>query len=147
MALNVKLLRKVKRHILAMPSRFAMNYFVARGKPGVLMTRKYPDGSVNQVFLDGKKRKAPPCGTVGCIAGWAALLTAKDPKRVADNTAETRGRRALGLTRDQASVLFYTYSWPWEMQERYLNAKHPQIRANIAARRIDQFIKEHKRPS
>lgn len=138
--LNVRLLRKIKKHILAVPERFAMNWFIVRGTPGQII--EHLDWR-QPMSLDGEFRKAPACGTVGCIAGWAAFFTAKNPQRLTNDSAERRGKKALGLSKDQAKTLFFTEEWP-DGGEAYDAAKTPRRKAELAAERIEEFIQENK---
>jgi hypothetical protein len=57
--MNVKLLRKIQKHILEEPRRLDMD---------VVLVKDIDPASW---------RDAPPCGTVGCIAGWACALSGK----------------------------------------------------------------------
>lgn len=63
--LNVKLLRKIRDHILEEPKRVDMSFWL----------KKYTK----------KQREAsdiiPACGTIGCIAGWAKVLTGSRSRR------------------------------------------------------------------
>jgi hypothetical protein len=137
--MNVKLLRKVKAYILAEPRRLDMD--------------------VVGVIAQGGD--APPCGTVGCIAGWAGLLALtvvpKNPEARVDRMSWIRGQDALHLTDAQANRLFrepskagdevynmgvaYSASWPARFARRYVRASRPATRAKITAERIDHFIK------
>ena len=147
---TVKLLRKIKAHILAEPKRLNMSEFA-----------QHREGS-----------KAPACKTTGCIAGWACLVTV-DPEKLANLTpqhsevwgpiypteligklAGVRGgnfaaaaKRRLGITQKQASALFFFedmmhegYYWPIEYSYRYQNANNDKERAKVTAERIEHFI-------
>lgn len=46
----------------------------------------------------------PRCGTIGCVAGWVTMLTAKDPSRVEDVVGFAQ--RTLGLDGEQEYALF-----------------------------------------
>jgi hypothetical protein len=83
--LNVRLLRRIKKHILEEPRRFWMGWWVVPNVPG-----QHP----------------APCGTTACIAGWAAILG----KRREPNYHN--GRRALRLNERQANSLFFSHNWP-----------------------------------
>lgn len=111
MAINKSLLRKVRNHILEDERRFDMMRFVERRR-----------GS-----------EAPPCGTVGCIAGWAVMLADGIPKRITVTYYEGVGKRAaelLGLSEDESSSLFYDPCWPEPFHARYLKEKS---KARVAA--------------
>lgn len=143
--LNVELLRKIKKHILAVPRRFAMNHFIIRGEPGRLLQNPH-QGSGGETYpasLDGAFRKAPACGTVGCIAGWAAFFTAKNPARINNDNAQKRAAKALGISAEQGKTLFFTENWP-DGGEGYHFVKTAREKAKLAAERIEEFIQENK---
>lgn len=84
--LNVRLLRKIKRHILAKPSRFFMSWFVSRGKPGSRTSwndQGYPKTAANLLGL--------PDG--GC---WSLFEAVSWPSQFKDDyyAATTPARRA-----------------------------------------------------
>jgi hypothetical protein len=121
--MNVKLLRKVKRLILAEPKRFDMDTFGRRRDP------KANDN-------------APRCGTVGCIAGWAVILTKRiprNPKAEMPTIDHNDGMEALNISDGEAKLLFYAVEWP-EKFSAYV-ADGSEKSAKIAAQRIEHFIK------
>jgi hypothetical protein len=87
---NGKLLQRIKKHILEDPKRLDMGMFLARKEqhPGAY--------------------KYPACGTVGCIAGWACVLSKENLTR--SDEIEQRAAELLGLTPIQAARLFYSGS-------------------------------------
>jgi hypothetical protein len=127
--MNVKLLRKVKKHILEEPKRFIMGDWVVRKEaPG------------HQVCDDdGNYRPFAKCGTAACIAGWTMLLSKVDPSTVDSYSAAAS--ELLGIGNTFHNPLFYTDDWPLEYEAAYKNAKTPAGRARVAARRIEHFIK------
>lgn len=134
MSLNVKLLRKVKKHILAEPKRFHMG-----------------DWATFWAKSERKPKYVPPCRTVACIAGWTVLL-AKPllwKRFMADNVKdicqtsinpETEAATLLGMSRHEASSMFYTSNWPDQFADQYDMANREE-KAVIAANRIEHFIK------
>jgi len=94
--LNVKLLNRIKKHIIAEPKRYNQNIW---GR---------------QVIGED----APACGTQGCIAGWAVFLSFPKSRwhefihKFAPSRAREvyeisrRARILLGLTRKEADSLF-----------------------------------------
>jgi hypothetical protein len=62
MAVNVKLLRKVRKLIAEEPARLGMEYWGIKVKDMIV-----------------KPKDPPPCGTVACLAGWTVL--AARPKK------------------------------------------------------------------
>jgi hypothetical protein len=133
MPLNVKLLRKVKEHILAEPNRLQMGEWIERSEPGGF------------VYDYDAEVTVPACGTTACIAGWTCLLgkgmefDARGPFRIS-----AEANKLLGVTEEDTSDLFYVDQWPREIGERFEESRDVHERASLAARRIDQFIAEHK---
>lgn len=128
--LNVRLLRRIKKHILANPSRFFMGWYVARGVP---RSRHFDlPNSLRFSVLD-LPSTVPECGTAACIAGWANLFTGHKP------TAHRSAAKALGLPNDNG--LFSIYEWPCKYRDKYRSAKTSRARARIAANRIEHLIK------
>jgi hypothetical protein len=119
--MNVRLLRRVAKHILEEPKRLDME----------------------KIAENVEGRDSPPCGTVGCIAGWACMLTGSSVKRADWG----KGRRLIGLDGDQAYRLFdyplglVTDGWPEKFSKPYVAAKTARQRARIAVARIEHFIK------
>lgn len=125
--MNIKLLRRVQKFLLAEPRRFDMCNWVQAAEYSVLLEK-------------------PPCGTACCIAGAAVILDRKiDPGKAlaALNGVNipNAARTALGLTFGQEDQLFYTGGWPQKFQDAYYQAKTPLQRAKIGVARIDRFIK------
>lgn len=112
--MNVRLLRKVKKHILEEPRRFQM--------------------SEGLRFADE--------GTVGCIAGWTCVLGDRKvdwSERTDWTDVRDRARALIGI--ENHTVLFRVSCWPEPFSTRYVNAKTTRTRAKIAAERIEHFIK------
>lgn len=126
--MNVKLLRKVKRHILAEPRRLEMNSWC-------------------------ELSETAPCGTSACLAGWSGILSGLVRKNEGGyfdcENWSAIGAKALGLTRDEANRLFRfreqvsakVKHWPIELSDEYNEAYTPRMRAEITAKRIDLFIR------
>ena len=119
--LNVRLLRKVKRHILAFPKSFNMSEWGSKTR----------------------KSKSIPCGTVACIAGWTCLLDKKRAVRMGfaeyerSNNAVDIAPKLLGITDDR---LFYVIDWPKKFYERYATTKTHREEAQVAAEVIEYYI-------
>lgn len=130
--MNVKLLRKIQKHILAEPKRYDQDRW--------LLTGKDIDDYV-------PARQIPACRTVGCIAGWACVLSNKPLARKFE--AGDIAKTLLGLDDSQAKKLFSPVynlfgdpsQWPAKFVDAYQNAKTATGRARVASRRIDHFIK------
>lgn len=127
--MNVRLLRRIQKHILAEPLRYNQNITIEKGKPG----QSYREDT------NFKQGTLPKCGTTACIGGWALSLSFG--ARVFNFT---RARRVLGISTEEAEKLFsYTWdnSWPTKFKVAYNKAKTPRQRARIAFNRIEHFIK------
>jgi hypothetical protein len=133
--LNVRLLRRVQKHIKAEPRRMKMKQWVDRN------------------LRERAESAKPPCGTTACIAGWALTLNGK---RLRDgvNYME-QGRKLLGLTWDEARNLFMVDDWPTKFQNKYdeeseqawkdnVPLKLVRKNARVAVARIEHFIKHRK---
>lgn len=123
--LNVKLLRKVKRHILRKPTRLRMSLLQEKGTPGTsirgLMSR----------WGEPEFMKIPTCGTVGCIAGWTCMLSGNG--RVDLQPA----MELLGL---RECSLCFVHQWPSDLREMYYTAKSQTRRAALVGLAIDRVI-------
>jgi hypothetical protein len=157
----IALLRKVQKTITEEPNRLLMGSWtrqVTEGKGEIFVTDYDPSEEIS--------RPVPPCGTVGCIAGWTAINGMKNSdlpivtingKQMVDVTSiddvEVEARELLGLTKDQAQSLFYLpnwsvvknggyKAWPKRFATAYGKAKTAKQRAKVTCDRIDYFI-EH----
>jgi hypothetical protein len=124
--LNVRLLRKVQRHILEEPRRFIMRALSVKGKPGETILGDF-----------GNAQTLPWCGTAACIAGWINILSNIDGDACS-------AEKLLGLDFYGGAPLFYERQWPSRFRQDFAKARTPTARANIAVRRISYFIKEGK---
>lgn len=121
--MNVELLREVQKVILEEPKRFDMRTFAYR--------------------MDPKEERSPQCGTIGCIAGWAVILTHKIPRKPnaqMPNIGRPHGAEALDLTDVEALRLFYVEEWPDKFSVAY-KADGSKKSAKVAVARINHFIK------
>lgn len=127
----ISLLRKVAEHILEEPRRLNMNYW--RRPLGS------SEGKIYQARMENgewRELPSPPCGTIGCIKGWADEL---------DPHVSLRA-----LLPDGGLRLFYVSSitidgdplcWPTRFRNKYLAAKTPRGRAAATVARIEHYIK------
>jgi hypothetical protein len=123
--INVELLEQVKQHILMEPRRLDMGLWSHNCDPD------NPDNS--------------PCGTTACIGGWAIILAGEKEGGWPGGQAA----RLLGLSKEQASLLFHVSYWPDEYRLRYRDIQESEVpipnsralKAQIVAERIDFFIK------
>lgn len=135
MMINKRLFTRIKKTILHKPASFDMDKWGGE-----------------------REGKWGPCNTTFCIAGHAAVATGCTIKNTAGLwhgevdfykagrkvDAETRGRKALGLTKAQGDALFFTYNWPERFQVRWEKAKTLRTKARIAAAVIDAFLMDPK---
>lgn len=120
--MNTELLMEVRQRILDEPRQFDMDVFF----------ESHAD--------------IPNCGTAACIAGWAIALSEKTTPKEAKNRNfsldyEILAVRALRIDFHQANRLFYVGTWPAEFQSRFRMSVESDERAQVAAERIDHFIK------
>lgn len=128
--INYRLLRRVQEHIIEEPRRLDMNLIAFRANK------------------DNYGDDAPPCGTAGCIAGWACLLSGTTFEK-ASTGGWKRATKLLGLTSSQAATLFAPPahydngidSWPKKFSMKYIKAKTKRGKANVTVARIEHFIK------
>jgi hypothetical protein len=144
----IRILTKVKEHILEEPKRLDMDQFAAVYSP------------------DTKDPNLPACKTQGCIAGWTILL--EKPKvwkelsataatlqfeQDLDSTSDDTAADILGIDSEQADNLFFfkewimsedeegnALGWPETYARAYDKAKTLKARASVTAKRIDHFI-------
>ena len=116
--LNVRLLRRIKRHLIAEPRRY--------------------EQSVYGNTVEGKK--APACGTEGCIAGWAVFLST--PKSQWQTWIEekyfrmkAKATELLGLDKSEANDLFS------DANQKYNRGK---LGVRAACKKIDALIESRK---
>jgi len=88
-----------------------------------------------------------PCGTTGCIAGWAiagaslARLMKEPTMQGADHPIKLEAQKVLKLTNEQADRLFFMTYWPDKWHFKYHRVKTDRGRAGVVIRRIEAFIK------
>lgn len=146
--MNVRLLRRAQKYILAEPRRIDMRQF------GTVFDLTRQTRSETGLPL-------PPCGTTACIAGTIAILEGKtDPVAAKRHlklfggpyffggAARSAAESLLRITYEQAERLFYFKAWrtnrngwPDKYATAYDTAKTPAGRARVTVRRIDHFIK------
>jgi hypothetical protein len=124
--MNVKLLRKVKDHILAEPLRLYMPSFHYQGS----------DKEVE--FFDGPsgeslgKRPLAKCGTAACIGGWVCALSGEA------HFSSERATELLEIDDQMAGNLFFSnpegFDGIWTGDGTLETAK-------LTAARIEHFIK------
>src|SRR5271154_2234349 len=129
MEINRELFENVKAHILAEPLRLDM-------EEGL------------------RTSSVAPCGTAGCIAGWAAILSGRITHAEVNNLEEkgiswykvsTIAMDVLGLsgTTSDHDDLFYPRHWPEPFKAQYFEAYFKDDRAgtaNAVAARIQSLL-------
>lgn len=145
--LNIKLLKRIKRAILKRPDQFEMSWWFS----DLHYVNRYRQGR-GQPPLE----KIGACGTAGCIAGWAVALHLRKPHdkinlSQAKQSSTTHGAyyvsstaaKLLGIDDNQQASdnLFGLAWWPDEFKLRYRSAKTVQEQAQVAADRIDHYIR------
>lgn len=86
--------------------------------------------------LDDKTE--PPCGTVGCVAGWVVALTRARLTPYALNSPLTIAERVLGLTEEQGDQLFDGGAAGWRTGVPLID------HAQRGADHIERFRQAHK---
>lgn len=88
------------------------------------------------------------CGTIRCIGGWALHFAIREGDIAIDDIEgySCPFSSPLGLGSSETETLFFTEEWPSEMETAYEAAKSNEERAQIAAKRIDQFISDFRQP-
>lgn len=140
MSLNVELLNKVRKHILARPARLRMEQWIRKGQPGEVFETHTPGWNEPKIY------KLPDCGTVGCIAGWTVQLA--KPEEAREGNIPGKACELLGINHWQEPFeLFHVSNWPKELEDAFLKADTQRKRANVVAKVIDRYIKEYgKKP-
>jgi len=134
--MNTELLLKVKQKILDEPKQFIMAEWFAK------------EWNINEQLSNLEpQRVVPNCKTAACIAGWTLCISEQlTPDIISRRKGEIfspflKARQELDISLEQADRLFYTNGWPHILNFKYSNAYTPEERANVAAERIDHFIK------
>jgi hypothetical protein len=122
--LNVKLLRKIKKHVEEEPRRLIMARWQQKGRAGEL------------VEDEAATFNLPECGTAACIAGWAVNLSGKK----IETDVGARAMTLLGLTFEQSQNLFNTGNWPGDYGDKFDNETSPERRVKILGKLIDKVI-------
>ena len=147
------LLRVVRDIIAQEPKRGYMGEPVVREDTRnhhLACPKDYADGDALKLKI--LKLTLPPCGTVGCIAGWTdiAISGGYDAGEFYPDypqgwgTIQRRASSALNLTYDEKERLFYVQNWCEPFKSRYLNAKRQSTLGKVIVDRIDYFLKHRK---
>lgn len=124
--MNIKLLRQIKKQILAEPLQFYMQCWLSN--------------------VRHDQQKIPNCGTTACIAGWAICIVRKQNPEAARQDylsgqfyCSSIAREFLELDVTQSDLLFLESKWPIKFQRT--EKETPLQTAKRAAKRIEHFIK------
>lgn len=162
--MNVELLERVKRHILAEPRRVRMEAWAvsermseddkAKARYSILEELYAEEHGVDDEETSylgfSELLDFPECGTVACIAGWGKVLSQPDPATALSdkdflhklfNLSAIEAAELFGLDYNGANRLFHVCNWPDEFESDYEHADTPEERAQAVADRIDHFIK------
>lgn len=134
--MNTKLLLKVKKHILAKPSRLRMSNWLLSNKIGTPYLRGKFLVDLDTAWGEPSRQRLPECGTVGCIAGWARMLEGSKGK-----PSDMSANILLNIFPSQSDQLFYVSGWPKKFADAYQKEGVTQRqRAKIVGQVIDDFI-------
>jgi len=154
--MNTELLRKVRRHILAKPSRLRMSNWIIDieriahdSETQLIASKTKMDGKpafsfVSIAYNEPAAQLIPSCGTVGCIAGWVCILEGfQAMEKLGSLSIPIKATQLLQISVREADHLFYVTGWPSPFREQYIEGptKTAKQRAKIVADRIDFFIK------
>jgi hypothetical protein len=142
--LNVELLLKVKQHILDEPKRLRMDTWLRHDVANGVRVSNSPG------YGEPRTIEFPACGTVGCIAGWTAMLANPEYQ---ESGLSNFGLSAFSIAKEELNIdeeiepfhLFYPDYWPTKLYERYLETQTAQERASIVAEAIDFYIQEYQK--
>jgi hypothetical protein len=154
---SARKLLEVMNRILEEPKRLDMMDWGIHYSPSALRRAKNPD--VEDFFRVPEERNIPPCGTVGCLAGWT--LVTLTPKRQFDQLLKSGNARRnprkdalifpsdtaslaaelLGISKDYLTSLFAPGMWPQQFREGFLPTVAPGRRALVTRNRVIYFIK------
>lgn len=128
--MNVERLRHAVEHMKEEPRRANMNEWRI-----VLDTLE-----INH-YAEARGYLKPPCGVIGCLAGWGAQLYAEEPEVKRELRTVDQGRAAFALTHSQADRLFALMEWPDNFRHalREVDEGTPEYVAVIADR-VEHFI-------
>lgn len=147
MSLNVRLLNKVKKHILEEPLRLRMSSWLRIATKASQKQQRFgPRGEFTD-YGEPNTQTFPACKTIGCIAGWTVLLglPADQAKNISpDDDIEEIAVRLLNMDYSDMCSLFYVGDWPDHLHQAYIAAKTPIERAKLVAAAIDDFKKTYK---
>lgn len=108
---NAGLMARVKERILKEPKELDMFEWFS------------PGGTFKEwlKYRSGEK-SAWGCGTVACIAGWTIFLN--DLTEFTMESPAKQATRYLGVTYEEASMIFLPGNWPPRVWDRYLMARN-----------------------
>jgi hypothetical protein len=130
------LLRRIRALVLEEPARLNMDSYISAFR-GRIRSSVYDPPHVGDL---------PACGTVGCIAGWGAMLLRRPDEIPRASTAETTMVKLLGHPEDDP--WFSSYYTDHDLFSDYgadIDGTRPGTKAHAraVAQRIDSYLEEH----
>jgi hypothetical protein len=153
-------LRRLARFILKEPKRLNLAYWIIKADSNIEesfwldVDTSYEKRRQQKLFWKIQEQ-APPCNTIGCIAGEACIMGKLLPSEMEEGVrvmcmtddVPLLAQEYLGINGAQACKLFYLKHWNgvngWPVKfENELEAEIPGslAYAQIAARRIEHFV-------
>ena len=84
------------------------------------------------------KQTAPPCGTVGCIAGWVCITQG------IQRGSGYEASKVLDFDTDKLNKLFHVEAWPnRDLAAAYVKARTAKRRVAVVCQAIDEFIEQY----
>lgn len=136
-----KKLKSLLAFIATEPRKLDMNVWLTRFNPKARVAELRGKGTLN---FKQTKSELPPCGTMGCLAGWAVLQAGLD-----ENSRSVRyqgfpkiAAKLLGLDASQSDRLFLFSYWPLRFHEA-LAAERRGTKGYLAVvkRRVQSFCR------
>jgi len=165
--MNIELLNKIVSYAEAEPRRFDMETWYTDVSSVLRGDRDFDDSKDDNQFVADSEADLPPCGTMGCMAGLACILSGKaevySTERIGNMVVNhyevpTGGwfdaaKAVLGISGEQAERLFYPSAvfveklrsqpqhWPEPFSTEYEAHKHDAAkRVEILKARVEHFI-------
>lgn len=144
--LNIELFTKIKQAITEEPSRLYMKDWL-----GISSKETFPNGTPIRPAYNN-----PLCGTSGCIAGWACILSEQGETNIekaykAINNHKLPiaklGAKLLGIEHGSEKFIFFINHWRTDLRIKYEYQHYGEdaqtiltSRAKLACEVIDDFI-------
>ncbi len=140
--LNVKLLKRVRKHVLAEPGRLNMWAWLVKEVSKTCGIKKLPTPNPNNpkpLF----QLKVGKCDTVGCIAGWVVFLGDPPEHSTPVGMISMRAAELLGIPLGKAEGLFWPHRWAPEMLTK-LKKTRPGTKAHaeVVVEALDLWMRD-----